>query len=408
MNIIFSCYACNPYMGSEDGVGWNYILAAAKKHFVHVITRGSNRDYISRYIKEYNICTKNMRFYYIQRPLDKFMLMPGRIKYLIWQDRALLTARRIAAGSRIDYVHHITWATCVLPIKMYKLDIPLILGPVGGGERIPDCIRPRLNPADRFVEMIRVGLQKASRHFAANKKTFEKASLILVTTEETKSLIPGQYGYKTVIMPAVGVNTGDISGAASRIQHGDFRVIMAGRLLYWKGFDIGIRAVKRLIDAGEDVSLAIIGGGIKYKSLQRLIRGYEDRINLMGYVPHDEMTKLYDRSDILLNCTLHDSGCTVILEAMGRGLPVICIDTGGPGILTTSDCAIKVKPDRYELLVDKIAEAILSLKNNEELYNRLSGNALHRVASEFVYDDKYNCIERLINNAIQAAGCVSL
>jgi glycosyltransferase involved in cell wall biosynthesis len=397
MNIIISCYACNPYMGSEDGTGWNYILSAGKKHFVHVITKSSNEEYISRYIKDSGICTKNIHFYYVPRPLDKITLLPGRIKYLLWQKRALKTARKISEENRIDYIHHITWATCILPIKMHKLDVPLVYGPVGGGEKIPGSIRLKLNPLDRFKELVRVGLQKSSKYFLDNRLTFEKAKLILVATGETRSLIPKRYRYKTAIMPAVGIKAEDISEIRIRGPNAALRIIMVGRLLFWKGFDIGIRAVQKLIDAGEDVSLTIVGEGKKYKSLQRLVKGYEDRINLMGYVPHEEMINLYDKSDILLNCTLHDSGCIVILEAMGRGLPIICIDTGGPKVLTTCECAIKIKPDRYEYMVDKLSEAILKLKNNAELYNKLSAGALHRIASEFIYDDKYDRIISLIS-----------
>ena len=42
-----SAYACEPNMGSEAGVGWNWAAQAALQgHEVHVITRSNNRAVI--------------------------------------------------------------------------------------------------------------------------------------------------------------------------------------------------------------------------------------------------------------------------------------------------------------------------------------------------------------------------
>ena len=40
--ILVSAYACEPLKGSEQGVGWNWVLQLAKKNNVHVITRANN------------------------------------------------------------------------------------------------------------------------------------------------------------------------------------------------------------------------------------------------------------------------------------------------------------------------------------------------------------------------------
>ena len=36
--ILVSAYACEPYKGSEQAVGWNIVLELAKTNDVHVIT----------------------------------------------------------------------------------------------------------------------------------------------------------------------------------------------------------------------------------------------------------------------------------------------------------------------------------------------------------------------------------
>ena len=50
--ILASAYAINPYKGSEDGMGWNFVLQIAKYNQVIAITRENNRPHIEKYIAE--------------------------------------------------------------------------------------------------------------------------------------------------------------------------------------------------------------------------------------------------------------------------------------------------------------------------------------------------------------------
>jgi hypothetical protein len=42
LRILVSAYACEPYKGSEQGVGWNWVLELSKTKDVWVITRSNN------------------------------------------------------------------------------------------------------------------------------------------------------------------------------------------------------------------------------------------------------------------------------------------------------------------------------------------------------------------------------
>ena len=46
MNVLISAYACDPFEGSEPGVGWNWVLLASGVANVWVITRANNRPSI--------------------------------------------------------------------------------------------------------------------------------------------------------------------------------------------------------------------------------------------------------------------------------------------------------------------------------------------------------------------------
>lgn len=111
------------------------------------------------------------------------------------------------------------------------------------------------------------------------------------------------------------------------------------------------------------------------------------------------MEDVYRGSDILLNCSLHDSGCMVVLEAMSYGLPIITIRTGGPAVLADESCAVMIEPKSVSQIVDEICQSILMLKNDKTRRDRMSANARKRVQMEFMYDQKYNQIIRELKRA---------
>src|SRR5262249_17128782 len=53
-------------------------------------------------------------------------------------------------------------------------------------------------------------------------------------------------------------------------------------------------------------------------------------------MPPAELFELYDTHSLLLFPSLHDSGGFVVLEALSHGLPVVCLDLGGPREIVTA------------------------------------------------------------------------
>jgi hypothetical protein len=51
--VLLSAYAVNPYHGSEDGMGWNFIMQIARFNKVIAVTRENTRTDIERYMKEH-------------------------------------------------------------------------------------------------------------------------------------------------------------------------------------------------------------------------------------------------------------------------------------------------------------------------------------------------------------------
>lgn len=70
--------------------------------------------------------------------------------------------------------------------------------------------------------------------------------------------------------------------------------------------------------------------------------GIADHIDWFGWVEHKKIGEIYETHDLFLFPSLHDSGGTVVVEAISHGLPVLCLDLGGPGTIVDESVGNKV------------------------------------------------------------------
>lgn len=382
MKILLSAYACEPNRGSEQGVGWGWALEWAKENDVWVITRDRNQSRIEDYLKTHDeIKTDNLHFVYVGLPKSLTFWKKGnrgiRLYYMHWQRAAAKVAINLKSEIKFDYVQHVTFVSYTQPTYMYKLGIPLIWGPVSGGENIPKEIKIRMNPQEKITELIRKVSQFTAFLTPSIRNTMRKSKLILCTTEETLEKIPSKYRNKAYIMPAIGMSCLPEEARKPKQNHEKIRIVMAGRLIYWKAFDIGIEAYKRIADEFPNTELHILGEGNKKKKLKELAGEYLDKqIFFDAPVAHDSIYEYYSRFDLFLNTTLRDSGCMAMMEAMSVGLPCITIATGGPAILADCGYCVSIKPIENEKLINAIKNALAGIINGKDMSNCISGERL--------------------------------
>ncbi|EMI56166.1 Glycosyl transferase, group 1 domain protein [Rhodopirellula sallentina SM41] len=96
-------------------------------------------------------------------------------------------------------------------------------------------------------------------------------------------------------------------------------VVGVGRLSKEKGFDLLVKAVANLIDAGVDVGLAIAGDSAERESLQKLIdsTGHQNQIRLLGFVADPRV--IYRAADVYALSSRREGLPNVVLEAMAMG-----------------------------------------------------------------------------------------
>jgi len=104
----------------------------------------------------------------------------------------------------------------------------------------------------------------------------------------------------------------------------------------------------------------------------------------LGYVPDEDLPKLYKVSDVyvLPSITRGENFGISALEAMACGIPVIASDLPGVNWLVKDDCGMKVKPKDVLGLAEKIDEIL----SNDALRSEMGENA-RKNAEEYNLED---------------------
>lgn len=108
-------------------------------------------------------------------------------------------------------------------------------------------------------------------------------------------------------------------------------VLLVGRLVYEKGFQLALDALPGVIERVGDVRFLVAGSGTHEEELkaqaQRL--GLTDQGIFLGWIGDDALHSLYRIADLCVVPSIYEPFGLVALEAMASGCPCIVADTGG-------------------------------------------------------------------------------
>ena len=396
MKILLSAYACIPNRGSEPGVGWHWAIEVARLgHDVYVLTRAFKRENIEAELKRISPILRNIHFCYYEIPscfgwkLWKKHFRGERLYYILWQLGAYRFAKHLHAQEIFDLVHHITFVTARYPSFMGNLDIPFIFGPISGGEQAPWRLRFGYGWRMWVYDILRDGLNLLIKIDPFMRSTFNKAKLIIAVSEQTKSLVPHRLRPKTKIMLAIGIDENislekaiapsiDVDSMGEK----EIKILFVGRFIDWKGLHLGFPAFALLLKKHPNVRLTMIGDGRDKKRWRKLAErlNIDNKIDWIQWVDHNKLSEHYTRHDLFLFPSLHESGGMVVLEAMSHGLPVLCLDLGGPGIIVDDSCGRVIKTDSSTKseVIQELGDAMIELADNAKLRTSLNQGALRR------------------------------
>ncbi|MDP9052701.1 MAG: glycosyltransferase [Acidobacteriota bacterium] len=363
MRILLSAFACDPGLGSEEGVGWEwaYNLARAGQE-VCVLTRDYYRDAIEEALKHLHLPT--LRFEYVSVKHVRFW-MPGvgvYPYYTCWQWNAYRRAKHLHREQQFAIVHHVTYSAFRNPSYLFMLPgTAFVFGPVGGGERAPRALRVSMSRQARVFESAR-DIANLLPHFDPFWRLMLKRSArIVAKTEETRASLPRSSMKRTIIsMEHMITERPRLAGGIRRVP--PLKLLFAGRLLAWKGVHLALRALALVLEK-EPAELTIVGKGPEEDRLKADVKrlNLEKFVHFAPWMPKSEVLDLYSTHDALLFPSLHDSSGTVVMEAITHGRPVICLDLGGPSVTVDESCAriVNTRHKTEEQVVQGMANAVL-------------------------------------------------
>jgi glycogen synthase len=108
-------------------------------------------------------------------------------------------------------------------------------------------------------------------------------------------------------------------------------VLLVGRLVYEKGFQLALDALPGVIERVENVRFLVAGSGTHEAKLKAQAErlGLSDRGVFLGWIGDDALHSLYRIADLCVVPSIYEPFGLVALEAMASGCPCIVADTGG-------------------------------------------------------------------------------
>lgn len=194
-------------------------------------------------------------------------------------------------------------------------------------------------------------------------------------------------------------------------QAGALQVVSVSRLIWSKGHEYALLAIRRLLDLGVPVHYQLVGAEPRpdtgeASDLPRILHTIEDlgldgHVRLAGGLEPDGVRAALRRSQLFLHASVSDGLPTVVAEAMACGLPVVVSDVGGVRELVTDGTEGFVLPARDPA---GMAHAMRDLWEDRDRRLRMGQAARERVQSHFALDGLVDDFEALYRDLATPSG----
>lgn len=399
--ILATTYAVNPYKGSEDAMGWNYVYQAARFHKIIAITRENNQQAIEKYMLEHpDDVYANIRFlYYDLPPYLRWWKRGSRgamLYFLLWQKGVIGFIKK--QELTFDITHHLNFHNDWSPSFLWQLGKPFVWGPIGHHPEIPEIFRGTMSRIARLKSRATHAVKYYFWNFSpALSKTRNKAAYIWCMNDSVPQVLDLN-GKAYGIAPSVA--TQDF-GYAAETSTDEFRVFSAGRLVPLKGFDLTIRAFAAFSKSnpGRKTSLTIVGAGPERDRLIALAESLEIRakLRLIDWVVRDELMEMMSSASVFLFPS-HEGAGMVVPEALSFGLPVITIDNCGPGQFIGPEYGIVVAAETYQGTVNGLSAALSDLSHDRKKYAAMRKAARTAFEEKFHWDRRGEALQSIYAN----------
>ncbi len=411
MKLVVSCYSCSPGRGSEPGMGWNFVRALAKRHELWVFVEGLEfRNVLTDYVASHPDEMRSVHFIFVDNPPHPVLrrMWPPSFYwfYRAWHRRAFRLARELHGRMHFDAAYKLNMVTFREPGYLWKLPIPFIWGPVGA-MGVTDC---RLFPllggrgalefcARNAINLWQMHVLRRSR-FAAQKAA--RTRTLIAATRENREWMRRLYGVDSELVCEVGTCGDSMRNVVPPRGGGEpLRLAWSGVFETRKALPVLLRALARMRARGDlegrAIRLDVLGDGPcreKWRALSRRL-GVDSLVAWHGWLSRDAAEAVVRGAHVFVMTSVHDLTSTVLLEALGAGVPVVCLDHCGFSDVVTEGCGVKVPVARADSVVDAFADAIRGMFD-EGRRLKMSSAAIAR-AEEHSWTRKSETLDSIVS-----------
>ena len=398
MNYLISAYSVNPYKGSEDSIGWNWVLQYEKNYKegdrIILLTKKFNEKDTRRGLKEFNIQHVELIIVDVPDALNWFREKHSafhHMYYILWQHWAWLWVKH--SGIRFDVIHHVTMNDYRIPSELYKAKgAKVIWGPMGGAQVTP---RPlKVYEKNQLVASFREFVNKSCSWNPFYKKALRSYYKIYCINNETQKQISRIVGKDVPLMPELALRDEYKNLPIRKGKNDILKIVFVGRLIGKKGIAFLVDALS-LMPTDMDWELLIFGDGDDRALIEKQIAdsGIGKNVKLMGNRPLNQIAEAYQQADVFVLPSLRETSGNVLLEAMAYAVPIVAFDTSFCRLLKEVDCGVFINTEQaLDNIKEDYCKAIVTLGQDKELAKQMGLNGYKYVNSKLTWDEKYRII----------------
>lgn len=211
------------------------------------------------------------------------------------------------------------------------------------------------------------------------KNIVQAADVIITVSEAMKRQLIERFGASpskiVVIYNAIDHENWAIQQVRGRFPNEKI-VLFLGRLTLQKGPDFFLKAAKKVLEKEENVTFVIGGRGDMLPQLiqQAIELGISDKVMFLGYVPDDELPRLYSAADVFVLSSVSEPFGITALEAIASGTPTIITKQSGVREIVRHAFAV----DFWD--IDEMANKILALITYSSLHKSMRENGRREIS----------------------------
>ena len=415
-NVLLIAYGCEPGRGSEAAIGWSHATATARRRPTWVVTHPRGRIALDAGIAEWNADRRHRPitavYVDVPRPLRRLESLGYagfNVYYYLWCLAAGRAAVRVHDRVGVALAQHVSLSRWWMPspaAAVARRGAAFVWGPVGAGETMPWRLRRGIGARGHLTELSRAAARGLFRRDPRLRRCAALATLAAAEPRETAARF-ASLGIKNVerlmSLPCEPEKMNDVTPAAKR--PGAFRVVSGGGLVYWKRFDLSLRAFAAAFGDVPQAEYVHVCGGRMLRRMRRLADslGIGDRVRLTGETPHADNLRWVASADVYVLPTMRDTTGHVF-EALSAGVPVIAADRLSAGAVLTPRCGVAIDlraHDTPAAFVAAMARAMRRLHDEPLAWARLSTGARKRAAE--LSEDRFGESLRSVQAAALAA-----